>query len=501
MQIVVAFLLLLCSAPAFAQVHVGPSQLYPDLGAAIKAKAIKAGDTVYLHAGTYRDQSELYFAGLNGASDKWITIRPHEDDSVVITEQWTFTTAQYLRIQGLHFFGNDPSQSGKVYHQLYFDYQYNCFGAIHDIIVEDCLFSDLNNSGKQASGAMLKFTGTDRFLVQNCVFRNGTNIADGISMNGDRNGIIRNCTFENLSLFGSHCKGGSQNITYEKNTFINCLGGGIEVGGDTGPAFFCPLDAPWEADSIKVYSNVFIGGSTGIRLSGCSNSEVINNTCFKTTQFAFRILDASSHTKVANNKIYNNIFTTYSPNGIYMNGSGGLDFSTQDFRNNLFHDYRRPDPAAINWSEMPSAVVQGTIIADPLFADTATRDFSLRKGSPAIGAGYPVDAPSSDLNDNAYSTPRSIGAVESGVSLGVAKSSKEVVVRITPNPAASSIDIKCDDAVIDQVVILDLNGRRVLTSYSATGTIDVSTLAAGEYLLIANANGFDLPAERLVIRR
>jgi parallel beta-helix repeat protein len=480
--------ILFCS-PSFAQVHVGPGQMYVDLATAAKAKVIKAGDTVYLHAGTYRNSAYYSVDSLFGRADAWITIRPFEDDSISINEQYTFMYAQYVRITGLNFYGNDPTQASKVYHQLYFDYQYDCFGAIHDIIVENCTFSDLNNTGKQGSGACLKFTGTDRFLVENCIFRNGTNMADGISMNGNRNGVIRNCTFENLSTFGSHCKGGTKNILYEKNLFVNCAGGGIEVGGDTGLDYFCPKGAAWEADSIKVFSNIFIGGTTGIRMAACHNSIVANNTCFKTTQFAFRLLNASSNTKLENNYVYNNIFTTNTPNGIYMNASANFDYSSHYFKNNLFHDYRKVDPGSINFSEMPGAHVEGSVIGDPMFADTAKRDFSLRKGSPAIGAGVMMSEPATDYYGKPFVTPRSIGASEGGIALGV-KDYQESrhCLKLSPNPVRDLIAVDCSSDV-RSLDVYDVRGTHLSTS-KITSSIDVTNLASGNYVVVArDANG------------
>src|SRR4051812_17781405 len=195
-----SFLVCLCAVASigYAQVHVGPGQTYKDLGEASHAKSIRAGDTVYLHAGTYAG-STYFIDSLIGTPDKWISIRPWQNDSVSIHEQYQVLDAQYVRFTHLNFFGNDPAQSARVYHLLQFDYEYHCYSSIHDILIDSCQFTDLNNAGKQGSGAFLKFTGTDRFEVRNCSFRNGTNVADGISMNGDANGIIRYCTFENIS--------------------------------------------------------------------------------------------------------------------------------------------------------------------------------------------------------------------------------------------------------------------------------------------------------------
>ncbi len=475
-----------------SQIHVGPGQKYPDLGTAAHLRAIHAGDTVFIHAGTYAN--ELYWIdSLIGTPDKRITIMSFGKDSVSINEQYTFQTAQYVRISGLHFYGDDSTQRSRVFHQLFFDYEYACFTANHDIIVENCTFTELNNTGKGSTGACLKFTGTDNFLVQNCIFRNGTNITDGISLNGNRHGVIRHCTFENMSGDGSHCKGGTKNITYEKNLFINCAAGGLDVGGDTGPTFFCPLGATWEADSIKVFANVFIGGTTGIKLSSCHNSFIYNNTCFKTTSFAFRSLNASSNSiYLDNNYIYNNIFTTYTPNHIYLNASNNFTYNTEYFKNNLFHDYRNPDPTTINWSELPGVNVSGSIIGDPMFTDTANRDFSLRAGSPAIGAGVAMSEPVTDYLDKQYSSSsRSIGAVESQQA-GVGSAMRYDEFVLSPNPCGDWLTISCKGGVVpSEIRVMDVMGREVLRTglveIAEQNRVDLSSLDDGAYHLLVRA--------------
>ena len=398
---------------ASAQIHVGPGQMFPSIYAASHSKTVRPGDTIFVHAGTYSDAGYV-IDSLIGTPDKWITVMNYPGDSVSIHVQYTFQHAEYLKLKGLNFFGNDPAQSASVFHLLFFDYTYACFTANHDIIIDSCTFNELNNTGKGNTGACLKIDGTENFAVTNCLFANGTNITDGISLNADLNGQVANCKFINMPGDGSHCKGGSKNITYQRNLFINCTANGLDIGGDTGPQYFCPLGATWEADSRKVYANIFIGGNTGIRLCSCHNSLIINNTCFKLAEFAFRSLNASSNPiYLSNNVITNNIFTTYSANHIYLNASNNFTYNTEYFKNNLFHDYLNPDPTAINWSEMPGVNDSGSIIGDPMFTDTLSGDFSLEAGSPAIWAGSHVSEPVADFVGKNYSSGiRSIGARE-----------------------------------------------------------------------------------------
>ncbi|HET6400039.1 MAG TPA: right-handed parallel beta-helix repeat-containing protein [Candidatus Kapabacteria bacterium] len=491
----------------WAQVQVGPGQMYPDIGAAANARAVHPGDTVFVHAGTYTDANTL-IDSLIGTPDHWITIMPYGQDSVSIHVQYTFQAAQYLKISGLNFFGNDPAQSARVYHLLFFDYQYACFTSNHDIIIENCAFAELNNTGKQNTGACLKIDGTENFQVLNCAFLDGTNITDGISLNADRNGTVRHCTFENMPGDGSHCKGGAKNITYEQNLFRNCAADGLDVGGETDTQYFCPLGATWEADSIKVYANIFIGGATGIRLSSCHHAFIFNNTCFKATEFAFRSLNTSSMgITLDSNYIYNNIFTTYSPYHIYLNASSNFIFSTEYFKNNLFHDYLNPDPDSINWSELPGVNVSGSLIGDPDFLDTLNGNFSLTAGSPAIGAGFPTPEPATDYMGAPYSlTARSIGAYESSSAEVTATAVADEFI-ISPNPCKNFLTLFCKGNTTPfEIIILDILGREVRhitvspRSDAEPIRVDAAALLDGEYMLLARASNGVLLARRSFVK-
>ncbi len=486
----------------WAQIQVGPGEEYPSIGAAVNARAVHPGDTVFVHAGTYSDANTL-IDSLIGTPDQWITIMPFEQDSVSIHVQYTFQAAQYLKVSGLNFYGNDRADSAQVFHLLFFDYQYACFTSNHDIVIENCTFSELNNTGKGNTGACLKIDGTENFHVVNCIFRDGTNITDGISLNADRDGVIQNCRFENMPGDGSHCKGGAKHITYEQNLFINCNADGVDVGGDTGPQFFCPLDATWEADSIMVYANVFIGGLTGIRLSSCHHAFIFNNTCFKTTSFAFRSLNTSeTGITLDSNYVLNNIFTTYSPNGIYMNASDNFTYNTEFFKNNLFHDYKNTDPTSIGWSELPGVQVSGSLIGDPLFTDTLHGDFSLKSESPAIGAGFQTQEPVTDYRGVPYSlAARSIGAYESEPDNVTTEDVAHILFSISPNPCSGAVTIRYNGhELLSEITILDALGRKMLQiaaplpDGAALIPIDISTLPNGAYMLLARASNGNLLA-------
>lgn len=492
--LILALLFFSASVSFASPVHVGPGQPYPDVNTASHARAIHAGDTVYLHGGTY-GSSPYHIDSLMGRPDAWIVIKPYGDGLVYINVAWLLQTVQYVRFSGLHFFGNDTAHRAEVYHLMQFDYAYDCYTRNHDIVIEGCGFTDLNNTGKQGSGAFLKFTGCDNFLVENCTFRNGTNVADGISMNGNRNGVIRGCTFQNISGYGSHTKGGTKNILYERNTFIDCMGAGLDVGGDTGPQFFCPLGAPWECDSIRVYSNIFIGGRVAVQLSSAHHAFIVNNTCFKQTQFSFRLLNASTnHVYVDSNVIANNIFTTTGP--IYLNASAGYQYSTNGFFNNVFYPYSGNVPTKLNWSEMAGVSEANNLIADPMFIDTGARDFHLR-GSALINAGVVLSEPKTDYFGNTFdSAGRIVGAIETPILRTVRERPAEVTVRIYPDPVRNNVSVTFSDGLPHMVTIVTLAGVNVLKQMT-TSTIEVSGLPQGVYYVRTDAG----PVGSFVIER
>ncbi|MBK7244152.1 MAG: hypothetical protein IPH98_09870 [Saprospiraceae bacterium] len=91
-----------------AQVHLGPGQAYTNIEAAFKSNAIKPGDTVFLHAGSYSGYQ--YIPNLHGAQNKWITIRPFGTDQIDISGTWQFASCSYLRFEYLNFKGNSKNR-------------------------------------------------------------------------------------------------------------------------------------------------------------------------------------------------------------------------------------------------------------------------------------------------------------------------------------------------------------------------------------------------------
>lgn len=483
-----------------AQIHVGPTQTYTTISQATAA-GVNPGDTIYIHTGTYHS-GEWIADTLYGNPSQWITIMPYQDDSVSLTGGWTFLNAKYVKLYGLNWDGTDPANIG---HMLFFDYEYNCFGNLTNIIVDHCNFMN-DNQASAVSYAMIKFTGTDTFQVVNCNFINSQNIADGISMNGGHHGIIKNCRFENLNCWASHCKGGAENITYEKNIVINCAGGGFVMGGDTGGPYYCPPGPTYEARYIHVYSNITVGGIFGFRLASCCNSDVINNTCYMMSNFAIRVLQESySALYFQDNEVTNNIFASNDPYGCYVNASGSVDYSTFYFKNNLYWDYQSPILAPnFEWGGMTGLNVSGSVVGDPLFTDPSSYDFSLQTSSPAKGAGLTVSTPSTDYNSDPYNaTTRSIGAIEYSGLIGVQEVENVNTISIYPNPAKDMININWSGkGSIRKVEIYNESAAKVLSInvYGFSANIPLNNLCSGLYHLVMTTDKGEIAHNNIIIQ-
>jgi hypothetical protein len=506
-----------------AQIHVGPGKTYTTIGAACAAKVIKAGDTVYIHAGTY--PGFMLIDSLMGTSKKWITIRPYKTDSVSILAEWSVSVAHYVKFTGLTFNGNDSASwaSGTIYHQLFFNYNYSCDKDLTNIIVDNCKFMNLlcgpnkYTTTNTAGNVSIKFTGTDTFQVTNCLFH-GNNGSEGLSMNSDRNGTVQNNRFDapvpgSASGWASHCKGGSARITIQQNIYINWPAGGMDIGGDTGPIFFCPLkdSAIYEADSINFFSNILIGGQTCIRLASLSNSNIVNNTCFKANEFTVRLLQEDPNVQFDNNNIENNIFTIINTglgyNQFYINESGGLPYTTFNFTNNLFYSYSSPSMGLSGiYQDVGStnpAIISGSVFGDPMFTDTTARDFSLKAGSPAIGTGVKVSAPAADYNGNLFNnTTRSIGAIEYAGLLSIKDVEDASNISVYPNPSKGEFNIiSSGEGNINTVQVYNVLGQLVVAEKPETYFVKVNLmgLPKGIYKAVMYTNSGSVTTKTLVV--
>ncbi|HZV70304.1 MAG TPA: right-handed parallel beta-helix repeat-containing protein [Saprospiraceae bacterium] len=481
---IICFLFMECIMPNGAMgqtLHVGSGYPYETLTDATDIAI--PGDTIRVHEGTYT--GGIFIADLQGLPTAWIYILAAEGETVIFdggSNAWQFSDAAYLYIAGFIF----EHQTGNG---VNFDDGGTYDTPAHHITFENCSFQNINATG---NNDLLKLSGLDDFLIVNCSFLNGAEGGSGIDMVGCHDGSIRNCHFEDLGSNSIQAKGGTRNIRIERNIFKNGGARAVNLGGSTGLPFFRPIDAPYEAADLKVYSNIFIGSEASVAFVGCINTEVVNNSIFLPEKWVMRILqetvDPTRFPPCGNNTFRNNI--VYLDNRLNTECNIGPDTApeTFTFSNNLW--YQSDD---INWGgpDLPVIDVDQILNEDPLFTDVASDDFTLLEGSPAIGQGFDVTDPLVDYAGEDFLDPRSIGAFEGGMVTGTENVFEKVEENVLtwPNPANGFIYIKIAEGMEGpfHVNIFNADGKAVYVKEAIVSEgiiyIDIPQVPFGNYVV------------------
>ncbi|MCF6299550.1 MAG: hypothetical protein L3J52_00260, partial [Proteobacteria bacterium] len=366
MKIILLITTLFCIISFFAigkELHIGEGQPYSNLYQAVKDAS--PGDTILFHEGIYAGGQNI--SNFQGNESKWITIKPVDGETVIIrggNKAWQFSSASYIWVTHLIF-------EQQIGNGLNMDDGGNYSNPGHHLKFTNCIFRDMIGTG---NNDLLKITRVDHFEVNNCQFINGASGGSGIDMVGCHNGLIANNYFENMGSNAIQAKGGSQNITIEKNIFVNAGNRSINLGGSTGLQYFKPIDAPFEAADINVYSNIFIGSQAPFAFVGCTRVKVVNNTIYKPNKWVIRILqetvDESRFVPCSNNYFQNNII--YQSN-LYVETNIGPNTQpeTFTFSNNFWYNYQN------NSWDGPSIPVTDSIIVinkNPLFENPESND-------------------------------------------------------------------------------------------------------------------------------
>jgi len=291
-------------------------------------------------------------------------------------------------------------------------------------------------------------------------------------------------------------KGGSRNITVERNFFK--FGGqrALNIGGSTDLPFFRPIDAPFEAADVKVYSNVFIGSLAPIAFVGCINSAVINNTIYLPTKWVLRILqetvDTTRFAPCGNNDFINNIIYINNLVNTECNIGPNTDPGSFLFSNNMWY---KENDASWTGPVLPVEDMNSINGEDPLFKDAENDDFSLFFGSLAIAAGLDLSQPVDDHIGNAFNQPRSIGAYEGNPVTGVIDIHQaSAAVHVFPNPTTEKLNVIFPEKI---------NGAIAISIYTTNGqlarhfemnmdavdeiSMDAGRLTPGLYYLFASS--------------
>ena len=473
------------TASVQAQIHLGPNQSYANIQAA--ASILQPGDTVYLHAGNYAGYQVV--TDLKGTADQGIVITRYQQDSVHISGGWQFVRCAYLQFLGLNFEG-DAAHPGRLFSV---DNGGSCSTQSNHILVRGCSFS---NTTDPAASVAFKFAGVDYFEVSNNVFAN-IPACEAMSYNTCHEGLIQGNRFENC-LSGGHIKGGSSNITLEKNLFINASQSpwvAYELGGDTGAPFYCPGDS-FEVKNLKFYANIIVGGYRGLALSSARDCKVINNTFYQCGQATMRFLTTSNfYPMLSGNLVENNLFSFGT--SAYINGgpqpAGAVTFSHNIYYSTQNDPFNGPywDTPALDAIIDPSPLVFGA--GTMMFVDGPGYDFHLPSGSPAIGSGKTQTEPVTDFYGHVFSASApTIGAIAAAANTEIVEPDAIPVrssIQVYPNPATEHIQVLSGEYQ-GLLEVWTPTGLRLLR-FESGQTISIAHLPSGVYFLRAGV--FILP--------
>ncbi|NQW29220.1 MAG: right-handed parallel beta-helix repeat-containing protein [Ignavibacteria bacterium] len=470
-----AVILALCPRDLLATtLNVGPGQTYTNLSAAFSAAT--PGDTVLIHPGNYL--GAFFLIDVQGVKGNPITVRGVDRSSVVF-----LGASEAIHLSSCHHL---TFENFTVRRQTGNGFNIDDGGTITqpttNIVVRNVSFEDMNATG---NNDFLKLSGLDSFLIEDCSFKNGAEGGSGIDMVGCHYGIIRKNTFTNL---GSNCiqaKGGTHHISIERNFVANGGQRAFNVGGSTGLQFFRPANATFEAADISVTANIVIGGVTPIGYVGVVRADVSNNTFINPEKWGFRILqetvDETRFEKCGNNIFRNNIVWFNSGVSVMVNVGSNTSPETFLITNNLF--YRHTNPTASGWNVGGVTQVNSLVGMNPLFADTATKDFSLLPSSGAIAAGAALPSNILDFTGKPFANPPSIGAMEGKPTTSV-EEHKAPYLNFYPNPSVGVLTVEFEDAPFS-VDVYSLNGKLLISTKSEQRSYQMATesLPPGAYVL------------------
>lgn len=453
--------------------HVGPGQpfTHPGLAAAVA----KPGDIIRIHPGVY--QGPYFISNLKGTAKDWIRIEGTQQDQVIFqggSESMHFTDAEYLHISNI-------TVRGQTGNGMNIDDGGSLESPTKFIVLDHCIFRDMGATG---NNDLLKLSGLDSFVIQNCHFENGATGGSGIDMVGCHSGVITNNRFINLGSNSIQAKGGSSQIQILANHFTRGGQRSLNLGGSTGAAFFRPSGANYEAKDLVAAANIFEGSTAPIGFVGCRNVLVTHNTIIRPERWILRILQESSDTSFylscANNHFVNNIVVVNNSLSTDLNIGPNTSPSTFRFSNNLWYHLDNP-----SWRgpQLPVMETQGIIQQNPLFVNFNTPDYHLLPGSPAIGKGR-VEIPG--LNDFAgikYLNPPSIGAYEGGKLTNVREQSD--ISKLLEFTLAQDRLRFHQDVTSFEFIVYDMLGNHIWSGICATPPqgLDISHLNTGYYIL------------------
>ncbi|MBK7172698.1 MAG: cadherin domain-containing protein [Bacteroidales bacterium] len=256
------------------------------------------------------------------------------------------------------------------------------------------------------------------------------------------------------------------------------------------------------SESHEIYYNQFLNNGTGILIQKNKSAEVTNNTFVQSKECFIESMDGTDV------KLTNNIFSP-EMNTLSVYKIGGSITSNYNLFSTEFIGFLNGFATLSSWSASSGQDLNSKV-ADPLFTNPETLDFSLQNSSPAINAGTltPITedyfgkmVPMFNYTDIGFYESEAQLLDSEKDSTGI---NNTLIVKVYPNPANDFVKINFEHNVdILSLRLMDERGidmlRREMKD-TREASLDVHHLSAGVYFLIITADE-QLISRKVIIRK
>ena len=356
----------------------------------IQWSQLQPGDILYLSGGssgkTYKEQMTVGSSGTSG-NPIVITkgIHPGHDGELLIDGEYQrygifLNGVSYITIQNICFDRNIQSLrighgTGIVVDNIESNIQRGRGISCHDIsnsIIKDCtIISDIGSFPYQTDGIYCQYGSNNIFEDNYILIRNSDpdEHCDGIQIYEETNPTIRNNYIAQDVTNPSHSNGIWSSAVYGTYSLYNNI-------------FYTPTFHTWSNTfgyleyaananaQLRIYNNVFYGGTNYNLLKIDDRDAIIKNNIFVST---------------------NADWSVYIENALSTNSN--LDYNLYYFPNSDVIVYYQSMGVRTLTQLQTSGVELNGKTGDPLFVNASNGNFELRENSPAIDAGVDLGYP------------------------------------------------------------------------------------------------------------